>query len=515
MNLAKSAFWVTISEIIFNLSGYVIHSAVGRILGPADYGRYGLVVTLTTMVIILIGNGIPTAMAKYISEIFESNPRLVGVIKKQAITLQTIIVGIITVAFYIVAPAIAGALGDPTLAPLFRISTLIIPTFALASFYHQYYTGLHKFNLQSFLKISRSILRIIIIIALAYLYKVEGAVAGYIVAPFLVFLIAWTIDEFRVKKELNKKIARLDEEKTRSFATAQDDKFFPWKKLVNYAWQIVIFFLAYELLISIDLYLVKGLLKDDYLTGIYNSALTVGRIPYYVFYALTVILLPVISKSTAEGNLERTARIISNSLRLMVVLLVPFVILMAVFSRPIIKIFYSAKYIEAAHPMSILVVGVGFLTIFYVMSFVMNGAGKTKIPMVISIFGVIVNVILNYILIKKYALVGSAVAISITSFIIMLIMLYYLYRDFKVSIKAGSLLKIALAGFLMYLLAQLFSQGQFIFILWSIILFAFYLLVLYFLKEIKKEDLEFFKGIISRKKKAEVEKELSGTEPSA
>lgn len=505
-NLVRSALWVTISEIIFNLSGYIIHSAVGRILGPADYGRYGLVVTLTTMVIILIGNGIPTAMAKYISEIFETNPRLVGVIKKQAIFLQTAIVGTLTIIFYFAAPAIAYALGDPTLTPLFRISTLIIPAFALASFYFSYYTGLHKFNVQSFLKVSRSIFRVIIIITLAYLYKVEGSVAGYIIAPFMVFLIAWTIDEFRVKKELNKKIALQD---------AKLETSFNYKKLVNYAWQVVIFFLAYELLISIDLYLVKGLLKDDYLTGIYNGALTVGRIPYYVFYALTVILLPVVSKSTAEGNLERTAKIISNSLRLMVILLVPSVILMAVFSRPIIKIFYSAKYIDAAYPMAILVVGVGFLTIFYVMSFVMNGAGKTKIPMVISIFGVVLNVVLNYILIKKYALIGSAVATSITSFVIMLIMLYYLYRDFRVSIKILSILKIALAGVLMYFLAQLFSQGEFIFILWSIILFAFYLLVLYLLKEIKKEDLEFFKGIISRKKKAEVEEELPGTEPSA
>ena len=505
-NLAKSAFWVTISEIIFNLSGYVIHSAVGRILGPADYGRYGLVVTLTTMVIILIGNGIPTAMAKYISEIFETNSRLVKVIKKQAIILQTVIVGAITIIFFIASPAIAYVLNDPSLTKLFRISTLIIPAFALASFYFSYYTGLHKFNIQSFLKTLRSVMRVIIIIGLAYLYKVEGSVAGYIVAPFIVFLVAWMIDEFRIGKELKEKAAVQDQSLEAKFE---------YKKLLNYAWQEIVFFLAYELLISIDLYLVKALLRDDYLTGIYNGALTVGRIPYYVFYALTVILLPVISKSTAENNQERTAKIISNSLRLMVILLVPSVILMAVFSEPIIKIFYSAKYIEAAFPMSILVIGVGFLTIFYVMSFVMNGAGKTKIPMVISIFGVIANAVLNYILIKKYALVGSAVATSITSFLTMLFMLYYLHRDFQVSMKIKSILKIALAGILTYFLSQLFSQGRFIFILWSIILFAFYLLVLYLLREIKKEDVAYFKGIISKKKTEEVEKELPGTEPGA
>jgi len=139
-SIAKSALWVTVSEIIFNLSGFIIHSILGRILGPADYGRYGLVVTLTTMVIILIGNGIPTAMAKYISEYFDTDARMVRAIKKQALILQVGIIGVITFLFYICAPLISKILGDPTLTPLFRLSTLIIPAFATASFYFSYYT---------------------------------------------------------------------------------------------------------------------------------------------------------------------------------------------------------------------------------------------------------------------------------------------------------------------------------------------------------------------------------------
>lgn len=512
-NLAKSALWVTISEIIFNLSGYVIHSVVGRILGPADYGRYGLVVTLTTMVIILIGNGIPTAMAKYISEIFESKPGLVKVIKKQTILLQSALIGIITLIFFFSAPLIAKILGDPTLTNLFRISTIIIPAFAMASFYFSYYTGLHQFNIQSILKTLRSLLKIAAIITLAYFWRVEGSVVGYAVAAFSVFIIAFLIDQFYIKPKLKKQESRChsglacplgaarEPESTKILNQVQDDKLtFDYKKLLNYAWQVIVFFLAYELLISIDLYLVKGILRNDYLTGIYNASLTVGRIPYYVFYALTVILLPVVSKTTAENDHKKTGTVISQSLRLMIVLLVPSVILMALFSRQIIKIFYSAKYIDAAYPMSILVFGVGFLTIFYVMCFVMNGAGKTKIPMIISTIGVILNTLLNYILIKKFSLVGSAIATSFTSFIVMFIMLYYIERDFKVSIKIESLTKIFLAAILMYFISHFFPQGDFIFILWSIVLFGCYLFILYILKEIKKEDIKYLRKIISRKK---------------
>ena len=257
--------------------------------------------------------------------------------------------------------------------------------------------------------------------------------------------------------------------------------------------------MAYELLISIDLYLVKGILHSDYQTGIYNAALTVGRIPYYIFYALTVILLPTISKSTSENNHAETNKIINQSLKVMIILLVPAVVLMSVFAEPIIRIFYTSKYIDAAAPMAILVGGVGFLTIFYVMSFVSNGAGKTKRPMLISIFGLVINTILNYILIKKYALIGSAIATSISSLIVMLVALYYIRKDFKITLKIKNYLKIIFAGIIMYSLSLFFSQGRFIFILWAIILLFIYFAILYFMGEIEKEEIIFFRKMLFRK----------------
>lgn len=484
-SIAKSAIWVTLSEVIFNLSGFAIHSALGRFLGPSDYGRYGLVITLTTMVIILIGNGIPTAMSKYISEYFEKDAGMVKKIKRQAILLQSGIIGGITIIFYFSVPLICRALGDLTLIPLFRLSTLIIPTFAAASFYFSYYTGLHKFGVQATLKMLRSIFRIIFVITLAYFWKVEGSIVGYIAAPFAVFLVAYGIDIFKISP---------------LFANKETSDEFDWRKLFGYAWQIVIFFLAYELLISIDLYLVKAIMQNDTLTGIYNAALTVGRIPYYVFYAMTIFLLPMISKSTSEKNHEKTSQILSASLRIMLLLLVPMIILMSVFAKPILIDFYGATYAQAAPAMAILEYGVGFLTVFYVMTFAINGAGKTKITMLMSIFGFLVNAILNYILIKKYGLIGSATATTITSFLIMLSMLYYLWKDFKVSINLKSLFKTILAGILMFGVSTFFSQGEIAFIFWSIILFAFYLFILFLLGEIKKEDIIFLKNILSKKK---------------
>lgn len=483
-SITSSILWLTIAEIFFNFSGYIIHSFLGRMLGPADYGRYGLVVTLTTMIIMLIGNGIPTAMSKYISGLFESRPEMVLGIKKQAAFLQFGLIGIVTVIFYLSAPALAHVLRDPTLTPLFRISSLIIPSFAAASFYLYYYIGIHRFNLQSTLKIVRSFARILFVIGLAYFFGLKGSISGYILAPATVFLTAWLIDKIYVDRQFTK----------------DSKEIFEWKKLINYAWPVTLFMIFYEMLISMDLYLVKGLLESDYLTGIYNASLTVARIPYYLFYALTLVMLPSISRTTAQNNFEETKQIMAKTFRLMFIILVPIIVLMAVYAEPLIQMFFGSNYSGSILPMQILVVGVGFLTIFYVISFALNGAGKIKIPMFVSLFGMIANAILNYVLIAKFGITGSAIATSIISVIITLMILYYSLKYFGNFIKIKKTIKVIFAGFLLFLFSFIFPPQKWFFILWSIILSGIYLGALFLMKEFSREDVDFFRKIIFKRK---------------
>ncbi len=486
-HIAKSVFWLTISEIIFNISGYIIHSGVGRILGPADYGRYGLVITLTTMIIVLIGNGIPTAMSKFLSEVFETEPAMVAIIKKKAFLLQASIIGVITVIFFFSAPLIAQALGDPGLAHLFRISTLIIPSFALASFYFYYFTGIHEFNLQAILKTIRSLAKIIFILWLAWIFRLSGSIVGYILAPLFVFVIAYTIDKFWISK----KVASFFKEKQLSSSS----KNFSAKKLLNYAWPFTLFLLFYQIMTSIDLYMVKAILQNDFLTGIYNGALTIGRIPYYIFYALTIVLLPNISKLTSQKNIHQTQRTILQSLRLMLFLLPLGIVLMIVFAQPIVNIFYGNAYKSVTQPMQILVIGISFLTVFYVLSFVFSGSGKVKLPMWIALTGMLLNIILNLILIPKYHLIGAAIATSGTSFFVMLASLHYIKKYFKVSIRTRSILKVLSIAGLTFMIAVFLPAKNYLFIVWSLCLALFYFAILYLWNEIDNRDLALIKKI--------------------
>lgn len=484
-SVTSSILFLTVAEIIFNFSGYVIHSFLGRFLGPADYGRYGLVVTLTTMIIMLIGNGIPTAMSKYISEIFETRPGLVLIIKKKAAVLQIILISAVTVVFFLVAPMIAGILKDPTLTSLFRISSLIIPSFAAASFYLYYYIGIHHFNLQAILKIVRSFARIFFVIGLAYLFGLKGSITAYIIAPASVFITAWFIDKIKINKQLPE----------------EPHSQFDWKKLLDYAWPVTLFMLFYEILISLDLYFVKALLHDDSLTGIYNGSLTIARIPYYLFYALTLVMLPSISRTTAQNNIEETNTIITRTFRMMIMILLPLIILMIVYAQPIVQLFYGNRYLGAVLPLQILAGGIGFLTIFYVMSFALNGAGKIKIPMYVSLFGMALNGILNYIFVQRYGINGSAVATAFTAILIAIIILFYIRKYFGGLMKFSKFLKFAAAGLVMYFFSYFFPPQKWIFIAYSLVLLIVYILTLLIFREFKKDDWNLFVAMVRKKKR--------------
>ena len=425
---SQALVWLTVSEIIFNIAGYVIQSAVGRILGPADYGRYSLIVTLTTMIIILIGNGIPTAMSKYLAEIFESAPEKILGIKRQAIRLQILLMSSVTVLFFLAAPLLAHLLHDPSLTPLFRLSSLIIPAFAAASFYFYYYTGLHFFRLQAGLKVMRALGRIIFIIGFAYFFGVQGAVSGYIAAPLFVFALGLLADIFITHRYF----PHVKQPKTEVIA-------FSGKTILTYAGPLTLFLLFYEFILTLDLYFVKSLLRSDYLTGIYNAALTAGRIPYYLFYALTIILLPAISKTTAARDTKETENLVNKSLRLMIFLLFPMVTLLMIYAPQVLHLFYGNQYAAAERPLQVYAFGVGFLTVFYVLSFALNGAGLVKIPMKLAFFGFLGMIGLNFLLIPKWSLIGAALSTTLVSIAVAIAILIAVERHFRVRLAPKTL----------------------------------------------------------------------------
>ena len=487
ISLSRSLIWLTLAEVLFNISGYVIHAVAGRVLGPADYGRYALVVTLTTTIIILIGNGIPTAMSRYLSEYFEKSPRMVGTIKHTGARLQFFLIGGITLTFFFASPLIAYLLGDPSLTPLFALSSLIIPTFAASSFYFYYFTGIHRFRTQAALKMTRAILRLILIVSLVFAFGIYGAIAGYILVPLCTFFLGLLLD--RKSSDLFKK----------STDTTTEEPF-PWKLLLSSAWPITLFLLFYEIFISIDLYLVKALLHDDVQTGLYNAALTLGRLPYYLFYALSIVLLPALAKLKSDGDPEKVARLMSQSLRYAGIILLPLFILLFAYAEPTLALFFGTKYAEAVDAFRVLVGGLSCLTVFYVVSSGLMGLGHARLAMWMAIVGTALNTALNLFLVPHFGIVGSAWSTTLSSVMVTLATLDLMQRYIRTPIHISHSARILLAGALLFFATRLFPAHSISFLIPTTLLGIGYLVTLSFLGVLTREDFAAFTSFLPKKK---------------
>jgi len=66
-SMAKGAAYLTVATIVFMLTGYAVHFGLARLLGPAMYGIYGVVLSLISITNIILTAGISQAVSKYIS----------------------------------------------------------------------------------------------------------------------------------------------------------------------------------------------------------------------------------------------------------------------------------------------------------------------------------------------------------------------------------------------------------------------------------------------------------------
>lgn len=54
-NVKRGTLYLMVAQVAFVVSGYAVHVALGRMLGPAEYGIYAVVISMMTMVNLILG----------------------------------------------------------------------------------------------------------------------------------------------------------------------------------------------------------------------------------------------------------------------------------------------------------------------------------------------------------------------------------------------------------------------------------------------------------------------------
>ncbi len=471
--LGVGTFYLMITNLAGVLSSYLINVGIARYLGPALFGIFGVLMSLYQLNRAFFQSGVPKAASKYLAE----NPEKADSVMKTSLQLQLTVAVAVSLVYIVFSNQISSILHDNTLREfIIFIGIMVIPQALLFLFYDGYLNGQRLFKATALHQIAYAVLRVILVFAFLLLgWKIFGALLGYLVSSILALILALCFVNMKKIKEA---------------------VYFPRKNILAFTVSITAASFCLLLMRNIDTLIIKSILRDNVAVGIYTAAMTLANIPYIAFSALPLTLLPSVSKSVIDGNVALTRKYINQSLRYLLMSMLPVTALIAATSTPLVAFLYSSQYIAAGPILFVLTFSSAFLVLFVTLGLAIAGSGKPNIYLAISLAGAILLAAFAVILVPSYGIKGAAIASLIAAAFALLIAGLYVYRCFGFEIKFLSLLRILLVSAFIYFIAHLWQPSGFMLVVSYALLLGLYFLLLFLFGEITTEDQSIVKNMI-------------------
>ncbi len=466
-SLTHGAILVTLTSFVFMAAGYILNIWIGRNLGPQQYGIYGVVIALWTIINLILVSGFPTAVSKYIASDEDNSEAIL----KTGLILQLTVSLFFACIYYFLAVPISQLLHDLSLTPYIRLTAFIFPAYSLYALYTGYYNGLHWFGRQARLGIIYSLAKLLGVVIFVYFFQLHGVFYSFIIAPVIATGIGFHFP-------------------------GKTKETFPAKKIITFSLPLIIFTILLTLMQSTDLLFVKAYIHIKEATGYYTAASNVALIPFIALNALTSILFPGMAKHTNDQNKEKIRTLVKQALRFMFLLLTPSVILLSATSKEVIRIIYSPVYDPAALPLSVLIIGYGCLTIFSIIASLLNGAGRSLLSVLIAIGSLLITVLCCVIFIPAYSLLGAAFATTAGALFSLVIGSFTIFYLFKVFLSFFSFLRIFSASYILYLIISYINVSQVLLPFFYLFLISIYILLLTLMKEITSKEWKEVRSVL-------------------
>lgn len=460
----SGALALTIAQAIVLVLGYITHPLIGRFLGQASYGVYGVVLSLQSIVGLLLTLGVPIAVSRFVAR-DEDHARST---LQQALRIQTLIALIVAVTTFSASPLLARVLGDLALTNYIRLMAGIIFLQAYYPIFLQFLSGLQRFNRQALLMSAYAVAKLVGALFLLFIFGIYGAFLGFAVGGALAGVLGWWWT-WRVGGSVYQKL--------------------PLRSFLQFGGVYVLTLVGIQILISLDLFMVKALLHDDVQAGYYNAAVTLSRISYMLLQALAFILLPSVSALTKPGaSHDQAAAFIAAAIRYLIMLIVPSVAIAAATSQPLVSLFFSSDYLAAAPILSVLMVGLGSLAFYLLLINVVAGAGKAMVGLGVTAGLLVMSAVLGLFLIARFGLIGAAWQTTITGVAGLGVLAVYTFRQFKIPVPIKSIINVLIAAAIAVFPTYWWSASPLTLVIQYLLGGGLYVLILWLLREITADD---------------------------
>jgi stage V sporulation protein B len=445
-SVGRGALLIALGKLVFLVAGAAINFVLPRLLSKADYGNYGVVIRLISLINMMTVIGLLQSVSKLVSE----QPGLARHTLRRALGYAGA-AGVVVAGLYAAAsPLVAAALRDPALRGALALSALITVGYGLYAVAMGTVNGLKRFQAQALLDMGFSTSKVVCILGGALLVGLAigppvddgrigagalGAVGGFVLAAALMAAISlWSL----------RGLAAVD---AGTLASALPPSSFA-RRLLVFAGSVMLYQGSLNALMSADLVLVKRHAADvgAALAGVYNAAVNVAQLPYFGVLAITFVAFPLISATSFAQDRETTRRYVRTAFRYGALIAVAVCAVVAASARDVLNLIFPRGYDEGTLALVVLVSAYGLLALHSIVCTLLNAAGHPVASFVATAAAVAIAVVVTLLGLPRLGLVGAALGTLVGSGLGLGLALWLLWRRLGATQAWLSLLRVIGAG---------------------------------------------------------------------
>ena len=205
------------------------------------------------------------------------------------------------------------------------------------------------------------------------------------------------------------------------------------------------------------------LLSTSENVAFYSYGSKIYKILLQAIYSFTVVVLPRIAYLYKMNDRDGFNRLISKTLNIIYIIAIPIIIGTMFVGDYIITALFGAEYISSSAILKILSIILLIAPTGYLLgSRILLVTGNEKKMIFPVLAGVVVNVILNYFLIKQFDHYGAALATVAGELAVMVMYIILAKKYFKFVSFMSSLIKTIISAGVMTLVLFLLCKGDFV-----------------------------------------------------
>lgn len=501
--------------LVCKVIGAFYRIPMAGLIGEEGIGYYQTAYPVYLFLLAIASAGLPVAISKMVSERLTLGDHAGAHAVFRTAFRALLLLGLITTTLMaLFSGVIANAVGNPDARHAFLAIAPSLFFVAIISAYRGYFQGMQAMSPTAFSQLIEQAGKLGLGLLFAYLwmhkgleYGASGAMFGVTLSEVLALLFMFMVYAKR-RKGIKQQIKQ-----SRAFAPDKDIG----RTLLKLALPIVIGACAMPLVHTADTAIVNNaLLAIGYeqkqavemfglLTGIVNPLINV---PAVLSLALAMSLVPAISVSKAKNDMAGASNKSALGFKLSLLVGLPCAVGFYLLAQPILHLLYAklqgGNLELAAALLSIMAVGVLFLTILQTMTGILQGLGKTTVPVINLFIGVIVKIVLSLVLIRmpdfhvKGAAIGTVACYGIAALLNVICVLRYAKLRLRLlDYVIKPLLAAAAMGLLVWFSFPLLNRlmpERLATLLIIAVAAVLYVAAVFIFGALKKEDMAFMPG---------------------